>query len=128
MLFFALAPFPADGHHDVSGVNMGSGARRLRPVALSSSAKRRANTSSDTIGSVRRSPIAGVGIAETAGRTVPRVPVRASPSMRSGTIMLSATVGVSDISGEIPIAQVRPRIEFDRDRSPGRDAIAGVTM
>ena len=78
-------PFPP-GPDSGAGTNTGSGARRLRPVVLSSSAKRRARTSSDTAICSR----AGVSIAfpsppvvassEMFARTVPA----ASPRARSG--------------------------------------------
>ena len=110
-------PFPP-GPESGAGTNTGSGARRLRPVVLSSSAKRRARTSSDTAICSR----AGVSIAfpsppvvassEMFARTVPA----ASPRARSGA---AASADASRLAAEC-VGHRRGAREGSNRRGPRR--------
>ena len=120
--FFALAPAALEGRHDASGVNTGSGARRLRPVALSSSAKRIANTSSDTMGSssfVRRTGGIAEGVETSESAIVPESTPGDAPPVTLGTVFPASRATV-DVPGAISIARIRSRIDR-RDGSPEQE-------
>ena len=90
-------PFPP-GPDSGAGTNTGSGARCLRPVVLSSSAKRRARTSSDTAICSR----AGVSIA------FPSPPVVANPEMFARTVPAASPRARSGAAASADASRLAP--------------------